>query len=105
MVIYAGGEGEDLHCMCCCDLCLEHTMARLTGERAPAFTSAELERLVDGVLSQYRLLYRPPDQRVNTLWLCSLWSSSPSLVLLVEQHVEEHGEEKQLGFYGGVVLP
>ncbi|KAJ1174405.1 hypothetical protein NDU88_006227 [Pleurodeles waltl] len=35
-------------------------MARLSGERAPAFTSEELERLVDGVIPQYPLLYGPP---------------------------------------------
>ncbi|KAJ1181141.1 hypothetical protein NDU88_006351 [Pleurodeles waltl] len=40
-------------------------MARVTGERAPAFTSAEMEKLVDGVLPQYRLLYGPPDQQVS----------------------------------------
>ncbi|KAJ1151058.1 hypothetical protein NDU88_003845 [Pleurodeles waltl] len=40
-------------------------MARVTGERASAFTSAELERLVGGVLPQYRLLYGPPDQQVS----------------------------------------
>ncbi|KAJ1101275.1 hypothetical protein NDU88_006347 [Pleurodeles waltl] len=72
MVMYAGGDGthrcgrdrhflsvhslatgpstgEDLHCMFCCDLCLEPTMAHVTGERATALISAELERLVDGV--------------------------------------------------------
>ncbi|KAJ1119463.1 hypothetical protein NDU88_007648 [Pleurodeles waltl] len=43
-------RGEDLHCKCCCDLGLEETMARVSGERAPAFTSEELEKLVDGVL-------------------------------------------------------
>ncbi|KAJ1165596.1 hypothetical protein NDU88_006017 [Pleurodeles waltl] len=48
--------GEDLHCKCCCDLCLEETMARVSGETAPAFTSEELEKLVDGVLPQYTLL-------------------------------------------------
>ncbi|KAJ1208346.1 hypothetical protein NDU88_003732 [Pleurodeles waltl] len=42
------------------------TMARVTGERAPAFTSGELERLVDEVLPQYRMLYGPPDQQVST---------------------------------------
>ncbi|KAJ1123037.1 hypothetical protein NDU88_001510 [Pleurodeles waltl] len=42
-------------------------MARVTGERAPAFTSEELERLVDGVLPQYPLLYDPPDKQVSTL--------------------------------------
>ncbi|KAJ1186986.1 hypothetical protein NDU88_003765 [Pleurodeles waltl] len=86
MVMYAGGDGthrrgrdchflsvhslptkpstgEDPHCKCCCDLCLEITMARVAGERAPAFPGAELERLVDGVLPQYRMLYGSPDQQ------------------------------------------
>ncbi|KAJ1178360.1 hypothetical protein NDU88_003606 [Pleurodeles waltl] len=47
-------RGEDLHCKCCCDLGLEETMARVPGERAPAFTSEELEKLVDGVLPSTR---------------------------------------------------
>ncbi|KAJ1202674.1 hypothetical protein NDU88_006471 [Pleurodeles waltl] len=38
-------------------------MAAATGERAPAFTSEELEKLVDGVLPQYAALYGPPDQQ------------------------------------------
>ncbi|KAJ1134205.1 hypothetical protein NDU88_000660 [Pleurodeles waltl] len=38
-------------------------MARVSGERAPAFTAQELEKLVDGVLPQYTLLYGPPDQQ------------------------------------------
>ncbi|KAJ1106338.1 hypothetical protein NDU88_003739 [Pleurodeles waltl] len=54
--------GEDLHCKCCCDLGLEETMGRVSGERAPAFTSEELEKLVDGVLPQYTLLYGSPDK-------------------------------------------
>ncbi|KAJ1178557.1 hypothetical protein NDU88_003802 [Pleurodeles waltl] len=41
-------------------------MAAATGERAPAFTSEELEKLVDGVLPQYALLYGPPDRQVST---------------------------------------
>ncbi|KAJ1156825.1 hypothetical protein NDU88_009542 [Pleurodeles waltl] len=41
-------------------------MAAASGERAPAFTAQELEKLVDGVLPQYTLLYGPPDQQVNT---------------------------------------
>ncbi|KAJ1199120.1 hypothetical protein NDU88_002958 [Pleurodeles waltl] len=40
-------------------------MARATGERAPAFTSEELEKLVDGVLPQYMLLYGPQDKQVS----------------------------------------
>ncbi|KAJ1205880.1 hypothetical protein NDU88_001305 [Pleurodeles waltl] len=66
-------EGEHLHCVCCCDLCLEPTMARVTGEMAPAFTSEELERLVDGVLPQYGLLYGPPDQQVSAHQMKALW--------------------------------
>ncbi|KAJ1100374.1 hypothetical protein NDU88_005460 [Pleurodeles waltl] len=62
------GEGQHLHFVCCCDLCLDPAMARVTGERAPAFTSEELERLVDGVLPLYGQLYEPPDQQVNTPW-------------------------------------
>ncbi|KAJ1213346.1 hypothetical protein NDU88_000984 [Pleurodeles waltl] len=49
--------------MCCCDLCLELTMACVTGERAPGFIAVELERLVDGVLPQYGMLYGLPDQQ------------------------------------------
>ncbi|KAJ1197432.1 hypothetical protein NDU88_001292 [Pleurodeles waltl] len=41
-------------------------MARVTGERATAYTYEELERLVDGVLPQYGLLYGPPYQQVST---------------------------------------
>ncbi|KAJ1105800.1 hypothetical protein NDU88_003204 [Pleurodeles waltl] len=73
MVIYAGGDGEDLHIMCYSDLCLEPTMARVTGERDPSFTSAELERLVDGVLPQYGLLYGPPDQQVSAHQKKGIW--------------------------------
>ncbi|KAJ1202710.1 hypothetical protein NDU88_006507 [Pleurodeles waltl] len=58
-------RGEDLHCKCCCDLSLEEAMARVSGERAPAFTSEELEKLVDGVLPQYTLLYGPPDKQTE----------------------------------------
>ncbi|KAJ1114669.1 hypothetical protein NDU88_002904 [Pleurodeles waltl] len=66
-------RGEDLHCKCCCDLGLEETMARMSGERAPAFTSEELEKLVDGVLPQYTLLYGPPDQQVSTHQKKDIW--------------------------------
>ncbi|KAJ1185718.1 hypothetical protein NDU88_002505 [Pleurodeles waltl] len=59
--------------MCCCDLCLEPIMARVTGERAPAFTSEELERLVDGVLPQYGQLYGPPDQTVSAHQKKGIW--------------------------------
>ncbi|KAJ1080606.1 hypothetical protein NDU88_000800 [Pleurodeles waltl] len=73
MRMYAGGDGEDLHCKCCCDLGLEETMARASGERAPAFTSEELEKLVDGVLPQYTLLYGPPDQQVSAHQKKDIW--------------------------------
>ncbi|KAJ1206125.1 hypothetical protein NDU88_001534 [Pleurodeles waltl] len=41
-------------------------MAHVSGERAPAFTSEELEKIVDGVLPQYTLIYGPPDKQVST---------------------------------------
>ncbi|KAJ1205461.1 hypothetical protein NDU88_000896 [Pleurodeles waltl] len=65
--------GEDLHCKCCCDLCLEATMAHVSGERAPAFTSEELEKLVDGVLSHYTLLHGPPGKQVSTHQKKDIW--------------------------------
>ncbi|KAJ1116161.1 hypothetical protein NDU88_004380 [Pleurodeles waltl] len=46
-------------------LSLEETMARVFGERAPAFSTEELEKLVDGVPPQYTLLYGPPDKQVS----------------------------------------
>ncbi|KAJ1172511.1 hypothetical protein NDU88_004357 [Pleurodeles waltl] len=73
MTMCAGGPGEDLHCKCCCDLGLEETMAAATGERAPAFTSEELEKLVDGDLPQYALLYGPPDQQVSAHQKVAIW--------------------------------
>ncbi|KAJ1187289.1 hypothetical protein NDU88_004066 [Pleurodeles waltl] len=48
-------------------------MARASGERAPAFTSEELEELVDGVLPQYTLLYGPPDQQVSAHQKKDIW--------------------------------
>ncbi|KAJ1187727.1 hypothetical protein NDU88_004497 [Pleurodeles waltl] len=58
---------------CAGDLGLEETMAAATGERAPAFTSEELEKLVDGVLPQYALLYGPPDQQVSAHQKVDIW--------------------------------
>ncbi|KAJ1174477.1 hypothetical protein NDU88_006298 [Pleurodeles waltl] len=66
-------RGEDLHCKCCCDLGLEETMARVSGERAPAFTSEELEKIVDWVLPQYTLLYSPPDKQVTAHQKKDIW--------------------------------
>ncbi|KAJ1215797.1 hypothetical protein NDU88_003404 [Pleurodeles waltl] len=48
-------------------------MAAATGERAPAFTGEELEKLVDGVLPQYALLYGPPDQQVRAHEKIGIW--------------------------------
>ncbi|KAJ1219156.1 hypothetical protein NDU88_006727 [Pleurodeles waltl] len=45
-------------------------MAAATGERAPAFTS---EKLVDGVLPLYALLYGPPDQQVSAHQKIDIW--------------------------------
>ncbi|KAJ1206959.1 hypothetical protein NDU88_002352 [Pleurodeles waltl] len=71
--MYAGGDGEVLHCKCCCDLSLEATMATVSGERAPAFTAEELDKLVDGVLPQYTLLYGPPDKLVSAHKKKGIW--------------------------------
>ncbi|KAJ1123244.1 hypothetical protein NDU88_001717 [Pleurodeles waltl] len=48
-------------------------MACASGERAPAFTSEELEKLVDGVRPQYTLLYGPPDQQVSAQQKKDIW--------------------------------
>ncbi|KAJ1143716.1 hypothetical protein NDU88_010021 [Pleurodeles waltl] len=48
-------------------------MARASGERAPAFTSEELEKLVDGVLPQYTLLHGPPDQQISAHQKKDIW--------------------------------
>ncbi|KAJ1090060.1 hypothetical protein NDU88_003200 [Pleurodeles waltl] len=42
---------------------------------ARAFTAAELERLVDGVLPQYRMLYGLPDQQVSAHQKKGIWSA------------------------------
>ncbi|KAJ1115716.1 hypothetical protein NDU88_003938 [Pleurodeles waltl] len=48
-------------------------MAHASGERAPALTAQELEKLVDGVLPQYTLLYGPPDQQVSAHQKKDFW--------------------------------
>ncbi|KAJ1112546.1 hypothetical protein NDU88_000808 [Pleurodeles waltl] len=48
-------------------------MAAASGERAPAFTAQELEKLADGVLPQYTLLYGPPDQQVSAHRKKDIW--------------------------------
>ncbi|KAJ1113907.1 hypothetical protein NDU88_002147 [Pleurodeles waltl] len=48
-------------------------MARVSGERAPAFSTEELEKLVDGVLPQYTLLYGPPDKQVSAHQKKDIW--------------------------------
>ncbi|KAJ1200741.1 hypothetical protein NDU88_004562 [Pleurodeles waltl] len=65
--------GEDLHCKCFCDLSMEATMDHVSGERAPAFTAEELEKLVDGVLPQYTLLYGPLDKQVSAHQKKGIW--------------------------------
>ncbi|KAJ1126878.1 hypothetical protein NDU88_005284 [Pleurodeles waltl] len=50
-------------------------MAAVSGERAPAFTAQELEKLVDGVLPQYTLLYGPPDQQVSAHQKKDIWGA------------------------------
>ncbi|KAJ1217286.1 hypothetical protein NDU88_004880 [Pleurodeles waltl] len=48
-------------------------MATASGKRAPAFTSEELEKLVDGVLSHYTQLYGPPDKQVSIHQKKGIW--------------------------------
>ncbi|KAJ1150420.1 hypothetical protein NDU88_003212 [Pleurodeles waltl] len=48
-------------------------MAAAFGERTPAFTAQELEKLVDGVLPQYTLVYGPPDQQVSAHQKKDIW--------------------------------
>ncbi|KAJ1198103.1 hypothetical protein NDU88_001947 [Pleurodeles waltl] len=48
-------------------------MAHVSGERAPAFTAEGLEKLVDGVLPQYTLLYGPPDKQVSAHQKKGIW--------------------------------
>ncbi|KAJ1150623.1 hypothetical protein NDU88_003413 [Pleurodeles waltl] len=48
-------------------------MAAVSGERAPAFTAEELEKLVDGVLPQYTLLYSLPDKQVSAHQKKGIW--------------------------------
>ncbi|KAJ1176165.1 hypothetical protein NDU88_001448 [Pleurodeles waltl] len=48
-------------------------MAHVSGERTPAFTSEELEKLVDGVLPQYTQLYGPPDKQVSAHQKKAIW--------------------------------
>ncbi|KAJ1193623.1 hypothetical protein NDU88_002919 [Pleurodeles waltl] len=48
-------------------------MAHVSGERAPAFTPEELEKLVDGVLPQYTQLYGPPDKQDSAHQKKAVW--------------------------------
>ncbi|KAJ1104272.1 hypothetical protein NDU88_001684 [Pleurodeles waltl] len=48
-------------------------MARVSGERAPSFSTEELEKLMDGVLPQYTLLYGPPDKQVSAHQKKDIW--------------------------------
>ncbi|KAJ1116011.1 hypothetical protein NDU88_004230 [Pleurodeles waltl] len=48
-------------------------MAHVSGERAPAFTSEELEKLVDGILPKYTQLYGPPDKQVSAHQKKGIW--------------------------------
>ncbi|KAJ1131508.1 hypothetical protein NDU88_009844 [Pleurodeles waltl] len=61
--------------MYCCVLPLVMEMARVAGERAPAFTSEELEKLVNGVLSLYAKLYGQPEVQVSAHQKRGLWQA------------------------------
>ncbi|KAJ1106833.1 hypothetical protein NDU88_004231 [Pleurodeles waltl] len=58
-------------------------MAHVSGERAPAFTS---EKLVDGVLPQYTLLYGPPDKQVSAHQKKDIWRAIPKDVRTLGVH-------------------
>ncbi|KAJ1200360.1 hypothetical protein NDU88_004184 [Pleurodeles waltl] len=59
---------EVFHWVCCCVLVTQ--MARVTGEMAPAFTSEELEKLVNRVLPLYAKLYGRPEVQVSSRMAC-----------------------------------
>ncbi|KAJ1125634.1 hypothetical protein NDU88_004058 [Pleurodeles waltl] len=61
-------------------------MAAASEERAPAFTAQELERLVDGVLPQYMLLYGPPDQQVSAHQKRDIWRAIDKEVRTLGAH-------------------
>ncbi|KAJ1170328.1 hypothetical protein NDU88_002206 [Pleurodeles waltl] len=61
-------------------------MAAASGERAPAFTLEELEKLVDGVLPQYTLLYGPPDQQVSAHQKRDIWHAIAKEVRTLGAH-------------------
>ncbi|KAJ1197715.1 hypothetical protein NDU88_001570 [Pleurodeles waltl] len=71
-------------------------MARASGERAPAFTAQELEKLVDGVLPQYTLFYGPPDQQVSAHQKMDIWRAIAKDVrtLRVHQRRSTHCRKK-----------
>ncbi|KAJ1116182.1 hypothetical protein NDU88_004400 [Pleurodeles waltl] len=54
-------------------VCLDATMAHVSGEKAPAFTAEEFKKLVNGVLPQYTSLYGPPDKQVSAHQKKGIW--------------------------------
>ncbi|KAJ1130768.1 hypothetical protein NDU88_009116 [Pleurodeles waltl] len=61
-------------------------MAAASGERVRAFTAQELEKLVDGVLPQYTLLYGPPDQQVSAHQKRDIWCAIAKEVRTLGAH-------------------
>ncbi|KAJ1138793.1 hypothetical protein NDU88_005174 [Pleurodeles waltl] len=61
-------------------------MAAASGERAPDFTAQELEKLVDGVLPQYTLLYGSPDQQVSAHQKRDIWRAIAKEVRTLGAH-------------------
>ncbi|KAJ1116710.1 hypothetical protein NDU88_004916 [Pleurodeles waltl] len=74
-------------------------MAHVSGERAPAFTAEELEKLVDGVLPQYTILYGPPDKQVSTHQKKGIWRAiakdvrTPGVIDRRSTHCHKRWEE------------
>ncbi|KAJ1127950.1 hypothetical protein NDU88_006343 [Pleurodeles waltl] len=73
-------------------------MALVSGERAPAFISEELEKLVDGVLPQYMLLYGPPEKQVSVHQKKDIWrASAKDIRTLGVYHETEHPLPEKMG--------
>ncbi|KAJ1119402.1 hypothetical protein NDU88_007588 [Pleurodeles waltl] len=59
-------------------------MARVSGQRAPAFTPEEFDKLVDGVFPQYTLLYGSPDKQVSAHQKKGIWRAIAKEVWTLE---------------------
>ncbi|KAJ1149489.1 hypothetical protein NDU88_002296 [Pleurodeles waltl] len=73
-------------------------MACVAGERAPAFTNEELEKLVHGVLPLYAKLYGRPEVQVSTHQKRGLWHAIAKEVrTLGALQPSEHSLQEEVG--------